>query len=254
MSQDRRHIGAKVRDLRTARRWTQAELAERLGLSQARLSEVERGRGSFSAEQLLEIFRLFNVGPSHFAAGTARASHEDQLWNAAARLGASHLAESEDVLPSHHMQQVHEVVREGLVQVGSPRLLTALSAVLVARADELQLHHLEEQLARLGLSHRLGWLVDNTRDALQGLLSASPTRAAALRYRRAAVVLSTWLEAPRPARTAQAADVLDADIRSAKSRAAAEQQRSQISRRWGVLSELQPEDFARAIGAAHETA
>lgn len=253
MGDERRYLGAKVRDLRTGRRWTQAALAERLGLSQARLSEIERGQGSFSAEHLLEIFRLFNVGPSYFARSAARVSHEDQLWNAAARLGASHLAESEDVLPSQHLQQVHDVLREGLVQVGSPRLLTALSAVLVARADELQLHHLEEQLGRLGLSHRLGWLVDNTLQALQSLLSDSPTRSAALRYRRADVVLSTWLHARRALPEAQAADVLDADIRSAKSRALAEQRRSEISTRWGVVSELQSEDFARAIRAANET-
>jgi transcriptional regulator with XRE-family HTH domain len=57
----RLQISTKVRDLHTGRRWTQAELAKPLGRSQARLSEVERGQGSFSAEQLLEILRLFNV-------------------------------------------------------------------------------------------------------------------------------------------------------------------------------------------------
>jgi hypothetical protein len=67
-------------------------------------------------------------------------------------------------------------------------------------------------------------------------------------------VLSTWLHARRALPEAQAADVLDADIRSAKSRALAEQRRSEISTRWGVVSELQSEDFARAIRAANETA
>jgi XRE family transcriptional regulator, fatty acid utilization regulator len=78
----RAQISRKVRELRTGRRRTQAELAKRLGLSQARLSEIERGQGSFSAEQLLEIFQLFNVDPSFFA-GARPVSHEDQLWNAA---------------------------------------------------------------------------------------------------------------------------------------------------------------------------
>ena len=38
-------IATKVRELRKQRRWTQAELAKRLGLSQSRLSEIERGAG-----------------------------------------------------------------------------------------------------------------------------------------------------------------------------------------------------------------
>jgi transcriptional regulator with XRE-family HTH domain len=63
----RSDIARKVRELRTGRGWTQAELAERLDASQARLSEIERGDGSFSAEQLLTLFKLFNVGPDHFA-------------------------------------------------------------------------------------------------------------------------------------------------------------------------------------------
>ena len=54
-------IARKVHDLRRGRRWTQAELARRLDLSQSRLSEVERGDGSFTAEQFLTILRLFNV-------------------------------------------------------------------------------------------------------------------------------------------------------------------------------------------------
>lgn len=250
----RPHIGARVRELRNGRRWTQAELAQRLDLSQARLSEIERGQGSFSAEQLLEIFRLFNVDPSYFATNDNRSSHEDQLWSAAARLGASHLVESEDVLPSQRVQQVQDLVREGLAYARSPRLLTALAAVLVARADELQLHHLEEQLARLGLAHRLSWLVENTLAAVRSLLAAASERDLTLRYRRAEVVLSSWLSTPRPKTSARAADVLDVDIRSPKSRALSEKQQSAISRQWGVVSELQPSDFARAIGAANATA
>ena len=67
---------AKVRELRTERRWTQAVLAEKLGLSPARLSEIERGGGSFTAEQFLEVLRLFNVNVDAFA-GPQRV--EDEL-------------------------------------------------------------------------------------------------------------------------------------------------------------------------------
>jgi len=253
VGQVRQQIGASVRELRKVRRWTQAELAERLGLSQARLSEIERGKGSFAAEHLLEIFRLFNVDPSHFSPPNARVSHEDQLWNAAARLGAEHLLESERVLPSQRVQDVHDLLREGLVYARPARLLTALAAVLVARADEVQLHVVEEQLAQLGLQQRLGWLVENTLAALRGLKDSACTPAIASRCRRAEVILSAWLCVPRPQRPAGAVDVLDAGIRSEKSRALVEQRRSPISARWGILSELTVEDFARAMAGAHNS-
>ncbi len=248
----RSEIGAKVRELRKSRRWTQAELAERLELSQARLSEIERGKGSFAAEHLLQIFQLFNVDASHFAPANTRTKQEDQLWNALARLGAAHLAESEHVLPSQRVQQVHDVLREVLVHAGSPRLLTALAPVLVARADELQLRVVESQLAALGLSHRLGWLVENTVTALHDLSRDTGSWPVASRYRRAAVVLSAWLHTPRPEHRGEAQDVLDASIRSEKSLAMVELRRSPISARWGIVSELLPADFARAIEAASE--
>jgi len=44
-------------------------LAGQLGLEQSRLSEIERGDVSFTAEQFVAILKLFNVPPSHFASG-----------------------------------------------------------------------------------------------------------------------------------------------------------------------------------------
>ena len=51
--QSRLQIAAKVRSLRAARGWTQRALAGQLGLSQSRLSELERGAGSFTASNWL---------------------------------------------------------------------------------------------------------------------------------------------------------------------------------------------------------
>lgn len=249
----RKEIGSKVRELRKGRRWTQAELAQRLELSQGRLSEIERGDGSFSAEHLLHIFQLFNVDPSYFASGKAQSRQDEKLWNAVARLGAAHLVENEHVLPSQRLQDVHDILREALVRGGSPRLLTALAPVLVAHADALQLRVVESQLLPLGLSHRLGWVVENTLSTLRELSQRKCSPATAARYRRAAVVLSSWLTALRPESVPAGPDVLDASIRSDKSRALIERRRSPISARWGVVSELGPDDFGNAIEAASET-
>src|SRR4051812_19664007 len=127
LEKERVAIARKVRALRTARQWTQAELAARLGLSQSRLSEIERGAGSFTAEQFLEILRLFNVTPDDFV--TVEHAGDQALQNALARLGARQLRESPDVLPSERLREVDRVLREVLSSAESPRLVTALAPV-----------------------------------------------------------------------------------------------------------------------------
>lgn len=117
-------IARKVRRLRTERHWTQAELSRQLGLSQSRLSEIEGGQGSFTAEQFLTILRLFNVSVTHFVAAPRR---DVELQNALARLGAVHLQESDDVLPSELLDEVGTVVREVLFAPDLPRHVTSLA-------------------------------------------------------------------------------------------------------------------------------
>src|SRR6266567_2825625 len=112
LTYSRSKIAEKVRVLRKARGWTQAELAARLSLSQARLSDIESGSGSFSAEQFLEILKLFNVGIDHFASEPREPVAE--LQNTLARLGAHQLQEREDVLPRKELEDVATVLYEAL--------------------------------------------------------------------------------------------------------------------------------------------
>ena len=51
------------------------------------MSEIERGDGSFTAEQFLAILKLFNVPASHFTSSTPQP--DSSLQNALARLGAA---------------------------------------------------------------------------------------------------------------------------------------------------------------------
>mgnify|MGYP000864521232 CR=1 FL=1 len=246
----RTEIGSKVRALRTQRLWTQAELAKRLGLSQARLSEIERGLGSFSAEHLLELLRLFNVDVSHFESSPPDPT--SQLQNALARLGARHLVESENVLPSSRIAHVNEVVLEVLADARNPRLVTALARVLVARIDEVQLDLLASRLELLGLAHRLGWLVDNTVAALEELEAGQPTpRATLMQVRRASLVLGTWLARTKTAKPSAARDdILDSSIRTKTTSFAVFTARSSISQRWGIISSLAVDDFLKALREA----
>ncbi|MDB4987805.1 MAG: hypothetical protein JWN04_2983 [Myxococcaceae bacterium] len=252
LDKERVTVAQKVRALRTARRWTQAELAARLGLSQNRLSEIERGAGSFTAEQFLEILRLFNVTPDDFV--TVGRGGDQALQNALARLGAWQLRESQDVLPSDRLREADRVLREVLSSAESPRLLTALAPVLVQNLEQAKLSKLQLELAEAGLEARLPWLVENTLEAIRQE-AATPSKAWRRLYRRAEVVLgaylarvgAAWEAKPEP----RALDLLDPNIRSQKTLAHVVAQSSAISRRWAIATSIQPEDFTEALRAAH---
>jgi transcriptional regulator with XRE-family HTH domain len=254
MDISREHIAGTVRALRNARHLTQADLARQLGLSQSRLSEIERGAGSFTAEQFLTILKLFNVGTSEFVASTA--DRESEVQKALVRLGAIHLNESSETFPSEDLENVADVVRETLVE-GSPRLVTALAPVLVRNIDRLNLTRVHQRLLDLGLERRLAWLVENTLEAVQGELAESLPKGWARRCRRATVIFSSFLGSAVAAHTARASgsavpDVLDVTIRSKKTLAEVSASSSATSRKWGIVTGLQPEDFAKALRAARD--
>lgn len=254
MPSTRRHnarttIPQKVRDLRLGRRWTQAELARRLGLSQSRLSEIERGDGSFTAEQFLSILKLFNVPVSHFTSGRRPTS---ELQNALARLGAVHLQEDPDVLPSD--VDVGELVRKILVAPESPRHITGLAPVVARNIDRISLRRLFHVLVEHGQERRLGWLLENTLVAIRSELSKRLPHVWASAYRRAAVVLDTFFELDLREgavdRHTPTREILDNDIRSIQSRDEVWASASPISRRWGIVTSLKPEDFQEALRAS----
>jgi transcriptional regulator with XRE-family HTH domain len=256
VGRSRKKIATKVRELRVARGLTQGELAKRLHISQNRLSEIEHGGGSFTAEQFLELLRLFNVTPSDFVED--RRDRDLELQNALARLGATHLHESA-IVASAVLEGVHDVVREALL-TGSPRLITALAPVLANHADILNLPKLYSELHELGLERRLAWVVDNTLVALDTLAnqSGSDAKRWSKLKRRAGVrlqlfvglvgprgeVLPGWKSPP---------DVLDPTIRSLRTLEDVKRSASKPSERWGIATSLQPDDFVEALRAAHAT-
>jgi transcriptional regulator with XRE-family HTH domain len=244
LDKTRRHIVSRVRELRLERRWTQGALARKLGLSQARLSEVERGDGSLTAEQLVEVLRLFNLRLEDLVGAPPV---EDELQSSLARLGALHLREVSSVLPSERVASVRAALRETLLAPRDARLLLALAPVLVANIDGLNLHVLHDEISRLGFPARVPWLVDNIRAALD----LHPSGRARAGWRRATTVLSDFLARhPPPSEAASRPDHIDGAVRSARTLAQVREGSSAISQRWGVLSELQPSDFADALAAA----
>lgn len=248
LEKTRRDLVARVRDLRIERRWTQSELAKRLGLSQARLSEIERGAGSLSAEQLVEVLRLFNVRLEDLV---DKQPVEDEIQNALARLGALHLREVTTVLPSDRVSSVGAAVRETLLAPRDNRLLLALAPVLLANLDLVNLDVLHAEFRQLGFPVRVPWLVENVYLAL-GL--SSPSHGSPASRRRAAAVLADFLSRhPPPGENEILPDAIDPHVRSTRSLANVRERASEPSRHWGVLSDLQPSDFADALRAAHDT-
>lgn len=241
----RRAIAARVRSLRRARGWTQAELAAKLGLSQSRLSELEAGDGSFAAEHLLTVLALFNVDLAAFG---VEADDDGELQNALVRHGAKHLRELSGVVPTGRYTRPADAVRTVLLEPRSERWLAALAPVVVWSIDELALPPLQHALAVAGLPDRLGWLVENVVAATGSTTApAGPWRQ---RSRRAEVVLAAFLAHVEPP-ASPAPDPLDRAIRSPKTWQEVWSAASPISRRWGVVTALQPDDFARALEAAH---
>lgn len=247
----RRSVVRKLREVRLARGWSQAELAAKLGLSQARLSVIERGGGTISAEQFVAFLALANVSIEEFLPPT---NADAAFQNALARLGAHGLREDPGTLPSSRLATARDAIREVLVSPDSPRLVAALAPVLVWNIDGLNLHALHQDLAELGLGQRLGWMADNVRAALD-LPGARAPRLWALRERIARVELDRFIAlvdpraAPDPREPAP--DRFDTHIASARTVKDVEEASSDVSRRWRVLTVLQPADFREALDAAH---
>ncbi|MBI2390241.1 MAG: helix-turn-helix transcriptional regulator [Deltaproteobacteria bacterium] len=249
LEKERRRIGRKVRELRERRLLTQSELARRLSMSQARLSQVEAGRSSLTAEQFLVVLRTFNVSVSAFAAPTKATA---ELQATLARLGASQLQEDVDVLPSERLEKATDAIRETLIEPESPRLVTALAPVIVHNIDRINWPKLGHELRALGLGRRLRWLVENVLEAVRSEASALGLPLELRRaYRRAEAILGTVHEfTEEEGRGRPLPDVLDRGIRTRRTREEVSATASAISQRHRIVTSIQPADFAEALRGA----
>lgn len=243
-------IAKEVRALRKQRALTQAELATKLGLSQSRLSEIEGGGGSFTAEQLLWLLGIFNVTPARFTG--QQGDPAQSLQNALVRLGAYHLVASDAIVPATLADDVGIIIRDTLLS-GDPRLTASLAPVLVVQLEGLILGKIYLDLARVGAERRLAWVLENTRIAIAAELDGRPPRAWAQHARRADAVFESFLGSIRH-NEAEAArlppDILDPTIRSGRSLDEVATAASAVSRKWNIVTSLVPADFQHALRGA----
>jgi len=242
LERSRRYISKKVRALRLEKGWSQGILAEKLALSQSRLSEIETGDGSFSAEQFLLLLKLFDVTASDFT--TEVRDSKLELQQALARFGAIHLYQPE-VLPSEQLAEIGEVVREALID-GSPRIVTAVAPILLLRNDLLNLRKLHAQLAELGFERRLPWVIANTLEAIQRKYVGGVEVNDLHRY---TAPLELFLEFfnERPIAGGTPPDIIDSSIRTKKTVDEVQRGASALSKQWGIVTTLTPDDFIAAL-------
>ena len=131
--------------------------------------------------------------------------------------------------------------------LGDSRLLTALAPVLVKNIDRINLAHLHALLKASGLDRRYVWLLQNVRPAI---VTRWPRVSAAhlrRRYRRAGLVLDTFLDSIPAPEHAPPRDILDPDIRAPRTVERIATHASHISRSWSIVTALAPTDFAAAL-------
>lgn len=68
-------LGERVRALRKARGWRQAELGEKIGLSHKAISTLESGRRGISVEKLIELAYALRVSTDYLLGIT-----DDPTW------------------------------------------------------------------------------------------------------------------------------------------------------------------------------
>lgn len=260
MNKIRLQITKKVRELRLKKGWSQAKLAELLELSQNRLSEIERGQGSFTAEHLVTILKTFNIPLDFFV--KSEITGEEHLQNLLTRLGAGHLQESTNVLPTERIKNAMDTIREVIVSGKSPRLITALAPVIVQYAEPAMLNQLRYQLTDLGFFNRYAWLLENTLTAIARELSddSKLPKELKLQYRHASEVLQNLLgfrgfnlSRFQPfLKNRKEIWGIDEEIKSKETFREVQKASSKISKKWGIVTRLQPEDFVEALKHARK--
>ncbi len=248
----RKELGLKLKALREARLISQSDLAKRLEISQAGLSKIERGVSSLNTEDFLEVLRIFNVPASHFYPNQSEGSSGAALQNALTRLGATHLLESA-LLPSEDLEHASQVIREVLIDGQNPRQITALAPVIVAQIDRLHLPKLWAEFSNLQLERRLGWVFENTFEALKQV--PKPTDLPTSRnHLKARTVIHHFLGSlaipPSDRAEPLLRDILGTIARSNRTQSSLERQSSTVSEKWHILSPIQVKDFADALHAS----
>jgi transcriptional regulator with XRE-family HTH domain len=63
------HVGGKLKQIRISRRFSQTDVAQRLGLSFQQVQKYEIGSNRIAASRLFELAQIFDISPGYFFEG-----------------------------------------------------------------------------------------------------------------------------------------------------------------------------------------
>ncbi|MCP5105163.1 MAG: helix-turn-helix transcriptional regulator [bacterium] len=75
-------IGKRIKDVRTHLRIQQKEMAQKLGITSAHLSEIEKGKSSPSTELVLKITKTYNMSLEFLFLGKGEMLYDQEPVNA----------------------------------------------------------------------------------------------------------------------------------------------------------------------------
>jgi transcriptional regulator with XRE-family HTH domain len=241
--QIRQHLAGSLHRLREGAGWSQDQVAAELGVSPVHLAAVEAGDASLSAEQLLVAIGLFQVDVADLLPPV---DPGEQVQNALIRHGAAHLRLVPGVIVPAHLARPDDVVRQVLLAPEGPRHVCALAPIVARALDRIHLPYLRLQLEREWRQARLGWLLENISIVLQAMPRQERQRSCGPRVAWTMEVIQAELDR-LPCPDGPELDLFDRTIRSARSREETWARASPTSRRWRLVTEIQPADFAVAL-------
>lgn len=226
---------AVLQSARRARDWTQKRAARQLGVTQAYLSMLERGRRVPPPALVLRLAEMYSLSPAALPLPQGEwqppASGDREIAGELARLGYPGLGGR----------------RRGKVTNPAEILLTALAATdldrrliqalpwLLLRYPEMNTAWLLDRAKRLDLQNRLGFIVSLARELREACGEAVPSNLAEL---------EAALERSRLARFGT---LCQSSMSEEEGRTLYEN-RSETARRWNLLTDLKAEELAYAGG------
>ena len=225
-----------LRAAREQRGWTQAELAERLGVSQAYVSMVEQGRRRLGAARARRVFKELSLPPTVLPVESKlRVLPEQQLERALVGLGYPGFAHLRQRSGEEAVLNPAQLL---FLALGQHHLDTRLAEALpwvILRFPDLDWEWLVAGAKAADLQNRLGFLVATARETAEK--SGCHDLAARLQ-----APLAT-LERSRLARE----DTLAREDLLPSQRRWLQEHRPPAARHWNLLTDMVPEHLAHAL-------
>lgn len=242
-------ISQILKETRHKRGLTQNVVAQLLGLSQSRYSEVEQGRGVLSAEQFLTFMREYNLSFEPFCKKEGQKPIQSAKL-ALKKWGATHLEEDEVGLIHTNLYDLYATIVEVLVGYTQKDLICSLAPVIIKNCQKINFDAMGMRLYDIGLDGRLWWLVESVIWAIRDRLKWFITREIKEMYSEAEEILTMKSKAANAffsLRKAYPTDVMDEDIKTTRVMDKIRLERDALASKWRIITRIKQEDFSKTL-------